>query len=232
MLQILFALLAGLVTVGAPCILPVLPIVLAGSVGHTNRARPFFITLGFVVTFAVVGLLFSTAVSAFVISANNLRIIAIALLAIFGLFLLWPYAFEKLTAGLAPLLSKAGDFGRRSTGNAGGFLLGMMLGILWTPCAGPVLGSILTLVAAANDSITSLILLTAYAVGAGIPLLLIAYGGQYATTGIRQLTPYTGIIQKIFGLLLIALAVSMYFGYDVVLQQRLVEYYPQFLPSI
>ena len=98
MIEILLALFAGILTVAAPCILPVLPIVLGTSIGQQSRWRPFFIALGFVVTFSGFTMLFAVFSNLLGISSNDLRTIAIVLLLFFGVALLIPNWFEKITS--------------------------------------------------------------------------------------------------------------------------------------
>src|SRR4051812_6224735 len=100
MFEILIALLAGVLTIGAPCILPLLPILLGSSLGNYSKSRPAFIALGFVVMFSIVGLALSYITTSLHLSENLLRHIATAALAAFGLFMLWPTPFEKLTGYL------------------------------------------------------------------------------------------------------------------------------------
>ncbi len=227
MLQILFAILAGVLTIGAPCILPLLPILLGASVGQQSKTRPLFIVLGFVLTFAAIGLILSFVTTHLGLSPQTLRSVAIFFLAIFGLFMLWPMPFEKLTMHLSGVINKANELtGKSGTGNFGGFALGVMIGIIWTPCAGPVLGSILTLIATSTDTARAAILLLAYAMGAGIPMLIIAYGSQYITTKVRAISKYTRILQQIFGVIILALAVAIYFQYDLVIQTKLLDLFP------
>lgn len=226
MLQILFAILAGILTIGAPCILPLLPIILGTSVGSTSKTRPIFIALGFIVTFTIVGIALSFITSTLHVSPNSLRNIATIALALFGLFMIWPTPFEKLTAYLSKYTTKATSLSNQAgSGNLGGFVLGLLLGLLWTPCAGPILGSILTLIATQKDVAQAGILLFAYAVGAGIPMLIIGYGGQYITTKIRVITPYTTRIQQVFGIIIILLAIAIYFQYDTKLQASILSHY-------
>ncbi len=226
MIEIFFAILAGILTVGAPCILPLLPILLGSSIGTTSKTRPAFIALGFIVMFTIVGLTLSFITTSLNIAPDILRTIATIALALFGIFMVWPKPFEKLTQYLSGFSTKASALSAKAgNGNLSGFLLGLMLGLLWTPCAGPVLGSILTLIATQTDTTQAAILLFAYAVGAGIPMLLIAYGGRAISTHIRAINPFTAMIQKIFGVAIIALAIAIYFQYDLVLQAKLLEYY-------
>ncbi len=228
MIQILFAILAGILTIGAPCILPLLPILLGTSVGHTSKTRPLYIVAGFVLVFAILGVFLSFLTTHVGLSANALRDGAIVLLAIFGILMIWPKPFEMLTEHMNGLINKAGQVGTARQDNWGGFILGATLGIIWTPCAGPVLGTILTLVATQNNFGHSLVLLVAYAIGAGIPMLIIAYGSQWVTTKIRSIAQYSIRLRQVFGALIILLAIAMYYQYDIKIQLKLAEYFPTF----
>lgn len=226
MLQILFAILAGVLTIGAPCILPLLPILLGASIGQSNKTRPLFIAAGFILMFTITGLTLSFIVQSLQIAPDALRSTAIIALAIFGLLMLWPMPFEILTQKLNRTINTANSFAQnKGNGNFGGFILGLVLGIIWTPCAGPVLGSILTLIATQTDIARAGILLFAYSIGAGIPMVLIAYGGQYITTKVRFISNYTNLIQKIFGILIIFLSIAMYFQFNL-LQSKLLDIFP------
>jgi cytochrome c-type biogenesis protein len=231
MVQILFAILAGILTIAAPCILPLLPILLGVSVGQTNKTRPLFIVAGFVLIFSLAALLISFLTRHLGLDPNIIRTIGIAALAIFGLLMIWPLPFELLAIKMNSFFAKASVIGGTGRGNLGGFFLGMTLGIVWTPCAGPVLASVLTLVALQKESLTALILLLAYACGAGIPMLIIAYSGQYLTTRITSLAKYSRLLQIIFGVIIILLAVALYFSYDTQIYAKIIQYYPSFNPK-
>lgn len=226
MIQIFIAVLAGVLTIGAPCILPLLPILLGASIGQKSKFRPLFIALGFIVMFSLAGLTLSFIVTSLMIAPDTLRNIAVVVLAIFGFLMVFPKLFELLTQYLSKYIAKAQSLSSQAgSGNFGGFVLGLVLGLIWTPCAGPVLGSILTLIATQSNLAQASVLLVAYAVGAGIPMLIIAYGGQLVTTRVKLIYQYTNIIQKFFGLLIIGLAIAMYFQYDLKLQAKILEFY-------
>lgn len=228
MIDPFLALLAGLLTVAAPCVLPMLPVVLGASIGQTSRARPLFIALGFASAFSAVALAFGALSQAAGWSQEVLRDAATALLLAFGLLMLWPRPFEWLSIRLSGLLNRANALGDRAgAGNAGGFLLGMTLGAVWTPCAGPVLGSILTLVATAPAPGQAALLLACYSAGAALPMLAIAYGGQYASTRVRQLARHARRLQQGFGVVVVLVAMAMYFQYDSVITVWLSGLYPQ-----
>jgi cytochrome c-type biogenesis protein len=227
MIDIALALLAGVLTIAAPCILPMLPILLGSAMGQTSRTRPLFLTLGFVTAFSATALMFNAFSSALGLSQDVLRDIAIALLMTFGILMVWPRYVERLVAPLAGIFGRINAIGDRAgPGNLGGFVLGMTIGAVWTPCAGPVLGTILTLVATAQDAQRATLLLVCYATGAGLPMLAIAYGGQYMSTRVRRLARLSRTMQQAFGGLIVMTAIAMYFQYDTLITVWLSDLYP------
>ena len=210
------ALLAGVFTIASPCILPILPILLGTAVAQSSRTRPLFIVAGFVLTFAALGMLLSVVSSTVDLAQGVFRNVSIAMLGLSGLMQLWPAPYRWLMARLEDPLQRLGAGGDNAgPGNVGGFVLGVSLGAVWTPCAGPVLASILSLVAKAQDLNWSATLLLLYAVGAGIPMLAIAYGGQFMRGRVRQVARHTVRLQQFFGLLVVLTAGAIYFQYDV-----------------
>jgi cytochrome c-type biogenesis protein len=223
MLNLVLALLAGVVTVAAPCTLPMLPILLGASVGQTSKLRPAMIALGFVLSFSLVALALGALTRAFDFDPNVLRTSAAVLLVGFGLLMIWPAPFEWLAVRFGSL---TGGRAASRQGVFGGFVLGTTLGLVWTPCAGPVLGSILTVVATSKDTAWASLLLVVYAIGAAIPMLAIAYGGQTFTTRIRSLARITPRLQQGFGIVVIAFAIASYFQYDTLIVAWLTGFYP------
>ena len=223
MLNLVLALLAGVITIAAPCTLPMLPILLGASVGQTSKARPVVIAAGFVLSFSVVALALSAITRVFDFDPNVLRSAAAILLAGFGLLMLWPAPFERL-------MSRFGGFTGVSVaanqGVLGGFVLGTTLGLVWTPCAGPVLGSILTVIATSKDTAWAGTLLVTYAIGAAIPMLAIAYGGQAVTTRVRSFARIAPRLQQGFGVVVIGFAALSYFQYDTLIVAWLTHFYP------
>lgn len=204
-----------MLTVASPCVLPMLPMVLGASVGRQHPVRPICIALGFALAFAALALAFASAPRVLGIPHEALRGTAIAMLLLFGALSIWPKPFQWLTAQASPVLGRVASLGDAAgTGPLGGLLVGLSLGAVWTPCAGPVLGSVLTLIATEPETGEAVWLLTAYAAGAALPMLFIAYGGQYATTRIRQLARYTHRMQQSFGVLIVAFALALLFDMD------------------
>lgn len=227
MLNLVLALLAGVVTIAAPCTLPMLPILLGASVGQTSRVRPAMIAAGFVMSFSATALALSAITRIFDFDPNSLRTAATVLLLGFGLLMIWPKPFEWLSIRLNGLIGSGPASSAASRqGNLGGFVLGTTLGLVWTPCAGPVLGSILTVVATSTDTAWAGVLLVVYAIGAAIPMLAIAYGGQAVTTRVRSVAAISPKLQQGFGAVVIAFAVASYFQYDTLIVAWLTGFYP------
>jgi cytochrome c-type biogenesis protein len=213
------ALLAGVLTIASPCILPVMPILLGTSVDRPSRVRPLFIIAGFILSFASFAMLLGAVSSTIHVAQGALRNTAIALLALSGLLRLWPAPYAWLMERLEQPLQRLGAViapgAAAGSGNTGGFVLGMSLGAVWTPCAGPVLASILVLVVKAQDLQWSALLLALYAIGASIPMLAIIYGGQYITRHVRVVARHAPRLQQMFGVLVMLTALAIYLQYDV-----------------
>jgi cytochrome c biogenesis protein CcdA len=228
MINPLLALAAGVLTVAAPCVLPMLPVVLGASVGQHDRSRPVFIALGFAFAFCAVALAFSVFSHVLGLSQETLRGAATVMLLVFGLLMIWRTPFDWLAVRMNGMVNRANALGDRAgSGKLGGLVLGLTLGALWTPCAGPVLGSILTLVATAPDIGQAGLLLACYSLGAALPMMAIAYGGQYVTARVRRFAGRTHRLQQGFGVFVVLTAVAMFFDYDTLATVWLSNFYPQ-----
>jgi cytochrome c-type biogenesis protein len=181
------------------------------------------LVLGLVSGFAVIGSLIGVASSWFVGFANVLRNVAVGIL--FGLGVL--AIFPKLSYWIMSYVQFGKSWEPKKPGLWSEFWIGTQLGLLWTPCAGPALGSILVLAAVKHDVLGALALLTVYGLGAGIPLLAIAYGSRHLSNSSRRLLPYTGALQRVGGILMAGTAISILLGWDVELQLWLAPWFPK-----
>jgi cytochrome c biogenesis protein CcdA len=227
-IQILLAFAAGVLTIASPCVLPTAPILLGASIAQPGRLRPLFISLGFAAAFSTAAVILGAFSNVLPVSPGFLRGLAALALGAFGTLMLWTRPMHALAGRLGTVMTRVDELSRRAgAGNAGGFVLGLALGVLWTPCAGPVLGSILTLIATAMDLAWAAVLLGCYALGAALPMLAIGYGGRYATTRVRRISPYANTIQKAFGVLVIAIAIATAFQ----LETTFIAWISNFLPE-
>lgn len=220
---------AGVLTVAAPCVLPLLPVVLGSAAGAGQaRARPLFIALGFALSFAAVALLFGAFQQMLGLSPDTVRDAGAVLLLLFGLLMVWPRPFQWLGVAGSGALNRVAALGDRAGGgNLGGLVLGMTLGVVWTPCAGPVLASILALIATQPDLGRAGLLLACYSLGAALPMLAIAYGGRAVFERLRGIFPYAHRLQQGLGVVVVGVAVATLLHYDSQLAAWLARWSPQ-----
>jgi len=227
-LLLVFSFLAGLVTILAPCIWPVLPIVLSSSIaGKKGHQRPLGITLGVILSFTIFTLAVSSIVHIFHFDPNLLRILAVIIIIFFGLMMIIP----SLSTKFSLFVSKLANIFGQNTVNKGndflsGFVIGLSLGIVWTPCAGPILATIAALASTGQVTLFVVLITFAYALGAGIPLFIVTYGGQQFIVRAKSLNKYTGRIQQVFGLVMILAAIAIYTNFDQTLQLTLINKFP------
>src|SRR5271154_6735161 len=218
MVLFLLAFLGGVLTIVSPCILPVLPFVFArANQPFVRSGLPML--LGMAATFALVATLAAVA-GGWAVAANEYgRFAALALLALFGLTLLFPSLSDRLTR---PLVALGGRLSQSAEGNgeAGratvlpSLLIGVATGLLWAPCAGPVLGLILTGAALQGANVQTSLLLLAYAAGAAFSLALALLAGGRVFAMMKRSLGVGEWVRRAVGVAVLASAVAIAFGLD------------------
>lgn len=228
MLLIGFAFLAGIVTVLSPCILPVLPVILAGTVGG-GKARPWGIITGFVLSFSVFLLTLSALVQVLGLSADVLRWLAAGVILAFGLVLVVPVLKDWFSQAMTKLTApKSAGLSKPKSGFWGGLVLGSGLGLVWTPCVGPIMASVTTL-ALSNSLDAGAVLITfAFALGTALPMIAIMLGGRGLLNRLPLLTQNSGRIQRGFGILMLAAGIALVTGLDRQLQTWVISTFPEY----
>ena len=226
LLLIVFAFIAGIVTVLSPCILPLLPIILSSSVESSGKMRPLGVVTGFVASFTFFTLFLSTIVSLTGISASALRLVSVFILLGFGISLLIP-RFQMVLEGFFSRLSGMAPKTRRS-GFGGGIIVGLSLGLLWTPCVGPILASVISLAITGTVTLQTFVITLAYSLGTAIPMFLIILGGSTALTRVPWLVKNTGRIQKAFGVIMILTSIAIIFNVDRSFQTFILDKFPKY----
>jgi len=194
--------LAGVLTILTPCCLPMIPVLVVGANGH--RLRPVAIVAGSTLTFTALGTL-TGSVGA--VTPETIRAPFAVLMLGFGVVLadddvndLYTRYASRL-AGRATALTGRVDEDRHPLGNA--FVVGLLLGVIWLPCVGPILGGVLAYVGSSATVVGGAALLFTYGVGFSIPLLGVAYAGQAggrrlvdsaSTAGFRTATGYAFVL--------------------------------------
>ena len=227
------AFVAGLLTILTPCILPILPAVLAGSQG--SRFRPIAIVIGMSISFTLMGALISAVGSSLVAFGDYLRWFAIFFITGMGAVMfdedvnnIYVRITSRLVQSTRSVLSPITSRGPKinDDGILGGVALGTSLGFMWIPCVGPILGSILMFVSLEGNMEFGMLLLLVYSAGVGIPMLIIAYSGKYAAANFKWLIPYAPKFKKLSGLVLILMGLMILFEIDKMLQAALLPYFP------
>lgn len=222
-----FAFVSGLITIFAPCIWPLLPIILS-STATGGHKKPLGITLGIMISFALFTLTISYIVRIIPFDPNALRLFAVIVIGFLGITLIVPKLSAVLEGYVSRLSGRFGTGNQNRTGFMGGLLTGLALGLVWTPCAGPILATIATLAATTAVNTQVVLVTIVYVIGVGIPLFLFATVGRLLFTKSRVLSAYTGRIQQVFGVIMILTAVAIYTNYDKTLQAKLLDAFPAY----
>jgi cytochrome c biogenesis protein CcdA/thiol-disulfide isomerase/thioredoxin len=205
---------AGVITAFTPCILPVLPIALAGGATGTRR-RPYAIAAGLVTTFTAFLLAGAWLWGLLGISEKHQIQIGAALLLLVALTLIVPWIGELVERPFRFLTRRrAGDLG-------GGFLLGASLGLVFVPCGGPVLAALTANAATDHVGVWVVAVAIAYAIGAALPMIAIAQGGRRVTSAFRA---HAQAVRIVGGVLMAAAAVVIYQGWAETLQTKVPAY--------
>lgn len=178
------ALFGGAVSAITPCVLPVLPALLAVS-SAGDRRRVWGVVIGLELSFFLIGILLAAALSSLGLPATILQWIAAALLVLLGLALIVPKLNDQIQLRLSRLTSRLQPMGRDRGGFFGGLLAGAPLGLIWAPCAGPILAGVTVAAASMRFGARTFAVMAAYAVGMLGPLAAIGFGGRRAMTYLR-----------------------------------------------
>jgi len=229
---VVIGLLGGLITGISPCVLPVLPVILlsAGAQGArgdgegsdgglASRFHPYLVVTGLVVSFTVFTLLGSTLLSLLHLPQDLIRWVGIIMLALIGLGMMVPRVMEVLERPFARFQRFGG-----SKNPSNGFLLGLVLGAAYVPCAGPVLAAVAVAGATGRIGVDTVALALSFAVGTAIPLLAFALAGRGITERIRAFRTRQRAIRITAGVVMLGLSVALVLDAPAALQRRLPDY--------
>lgn len=227
-------LLAGALSILSPCVLPLVPVLLAAAV-TAHRWGALALGAGLAMSFTLVGIFLATLGASLGLDPDTFRIIGAVILATFGLILLVP-KLQDLFARMTSVLSNSGNqlLSRLTIGGlAGQLIVGALLGVVWTPCVGPTLGAATTLASQGKDLAQIALLMLIFGLGAAAPLVLLGSLSHASLLRIRGRLLSAGKYGKqLFGFTLLVLGVLIATGADKSLEAWMLNHTPEWLTAI
>lgn len=230
----LLALLAGILSILSPCVLPLVPVVLAGAVAE-HRLAPLGLAAGVALSFTAIGLFVATVGFSIGLDMTVFRSAAAVLLIGVGVVLMVPRMQTQFATAAGPVSNwTQSRFGGFSTsGISGQFGVGLLLGAVWTPCIGPTLGAA-SIMAARGENLGMVALtMLAFGIGTSLPLLALAMMSREALMRWRgRMLEAAGGLKMVLGILLIAAGAMTLSGFDRVIQTALEQALPDWLVAV
>lgn len=227
-------LLAGALSTLSPCVLPLIPLLIASAV-NAHRWGAFALGAGLAFSFALIGIFLATAGASLGLDPDMFRFIGAIILAGFGLILLVPV----LQVAFAHATGSWSDSGTRllSRVNAdslsGQFLVGILLGVIWSPCVGPTLGAATTLASQGRDLAQIGLLMLLFGLGAAAPLVVLGSISRAALLKVRGRLMSAGQHGKrIFGLVMLGLGVLIATGLDKSVETWILDHTPDWITTV
>ena len=221
--------LAGSLSIFSPCVFPLLPMVLGGVV-QDSRWGPLAMGAGMVMSFATLGLLLGALGPATGLNSAHVRMLGAVLLMGLGLLIWVPILNEHFTQWMTPLASGVNALSTRLHGHTLGsaFLLGALLGLVWSPCSGPLLASALIMAASDGGALPGTVVLGFFGWGAATPLVAVAYASRKGFLSMRQQVEAHGEqAKKIMGAVIFTTGFAVVSGADKWLEAKLLTMLPE-----
>jgi cytochrome c biogenesis protein CcdA len=222
------SLVAGSLTTLSPCVFPILPLVVGGAV-QANRLAPVAMGVGMASSFSVIGLLLGALGPALGIDGESVRTFGAVMLIAFAAVMLIPALSRRFTELMLPIASSANAASSRLDGGSmgGAFLLGGLLGLIWSPCSGPLLASALTLVASDGGAGKGALILGLFGTGAALPLVAVAYASRSGFAKARGwVLTRVEVVKKGLGVLIGLTGLAILTGGDKWLETQVVNVLP------
>lgn len=194
--SLVMAIGAGLASVLSPCVLPVIPIVMAGS-ERDDRLRPLMVVTGLSLSFMAMGAVSSLFGALLIGKTRYIEIAGSTIIVLMGLMVIFDMSLFKRLTCFSSIQVKG-------QGRLGGLILGLSLGLIWVPCVGPFLSSTLAMVGTSGQLATGIALLGFYSLGLAIPMLIIGYSSQWLQSRIKSLLKHEAILRYVTGGTLLA----------------------------
>jgi cytochrome c-type biogenesis protein len=226
--------LAGVLSTLSPCVLPLLPILII-SAGAAHRMGPLALALGLAISFSGVGILIGSAGAALGLDPDIFRTLAAVVLLVLGVVMVSERLQQRFAAAAAGLSSHGNDLlsGLKLDGLRGQFLIGLVLGLVWSPCVGPTLGAATTLASQGQHLAQIALLMALFGLGAGTPLVLLGALPRAGMARVSRAMSLTGKWGKLaLGAAMILLAIAILTGLDKSFEAFIVDVSPDWLTRL
>jgi cytochrome c biogenesis protein CcdA len=234
MTALLLAFLAGALTVVNPCVLPLLPVMIAVAF-MSGRLGPLALGAGLVTSFTIAGIAIGATGNLLGFGEPELRAIAAVLFVLAGIVLLVPVIEKRLTAAFAPAGATGAALADRASayGLAGQFGVGLLAGVIWTPCSGPAIGAAFALAAQAGGVPAAALRMAVFGLGAASVLALLALGSRALIARRRlALAKAARGAKPIAGALFLVVGLAVLTGLDKRIEAELLDYAPSWLITL
>ena len=231
MISLLFSLIAGALSTLSPCVLPIVPIIMASAM-QTNRHGPLALLVGVTLSYTLIGTLLTLFGSSLGISSHQVRYASAALMLIFGATFLIPALNQLFIKLITPLTQGTTNRVANFQGDSilGQGMLGLMLGVVWSPCVGPTLGSAITWARHTQTAWWALIVMFSFGLGASLPMGVLAYSSRASMGAKRNTMLQVGRWGKLMmGWGLVLVGVMVLSGADHAIETVLTQNMPSWL---
>lgn len=229
-----FAFLAGVLSTLSPCVLPLIPIII-GAAANQHRFGPFALAGGLAASFAVIGTGLASIGSSIGLAQDSFRLFAAIVMGIIGIVLISNRLQERLAIAMSGISGAGNSLLSKVTidGLLGQFLIGILLGLVWTPCVGPTLGAAITLASQGKDLGKIVLVMAIFGLGAGLPLALLGMLSRGAMMKVKGKLGNAGKLGKqLLGGFLIVISLLVMTGQDKALESFLLKHSPDWLTDL
>lgn len=227
--SLFIAYLAGFVTILSPCVLPLIPIII-GSSFNEHRRGPLFLAAGLIISFTAFGMIVSTIGFSIGLTTGVLQTIAASFMIAFGIILLFNPLYAKFSA-----LASSSTSGMNSrlagisfNGGKGQFLLGILLGAVWSPCVGPTLGAAISLASQGQNLSYAASVMFIFAIGTATPILIMSFLSQNSMHKMKgKMMNASSWLKPTMGGIFIAVGLAIVTGFMITLEEAMLQAMPK-----
>jgi cytochrome c biogenesis protein CcdA len=225
---------AGVLSTLSPCVLPLLPIIIGSSVNE-HKAGPFAVAVGMALSFAMMGTMLASIGASIGLNQNSFRLVVAVIMGVIGLVLVSKRLQERFAVASSGISSAGNNLLNKVSigGIQGQFVIGLLLGLIWSPCVGPTLGAAVTIASQGADLAKVALMMAIFGLGAGLPIVILGLLSRQAMLKAKvKLQGAVDIGKTILGIFLIAVSLSILSGQDKMIEEFLTNHSPQWLTDL